>query len=158
MNMKINLNKSCLFVFIFLGLIHVASATHAVSNEIQWQTYQNGITTAKSEGKKIFLHFFASWCGYCKIMDQKTFKDASVVQYLNENFIPIKVDADQQRELAIQYRVTGLPSNWFLQTDSEKIANRPGYISPEEMVSFLKFIHTDSYKKMNLSEFLQTRK
>jgi len=158
MNMKINLNKSCLLLFISLGLIHVASATHAISNEIQWQTYQNGITSAQSEGQKIFLHFFASWCGYCKIMDQKTFKDASVVQYLNENFIPIKVETDQQRELAIQYRVTGLPSNWFLQTDSEKIANRPGYISPEEMFSFLKFIHTDSYKKMNLSEFLQIRK
>jgi len=57
----------------------------------------------------------------------------------------------------MQYRVSGLPSNWFLQTDGEKIATRPGYISQEEMISFLQFIHTDSYKKMNLSEFLQTR-
>jgi thioredoxin-related protein len=156
--MKKNIRKKCLLLFLFLSLIHISSATHALSTEIQWQTYQNGIATAKSEGKKIFLHFYATWCGYCKIMDQKTFKDASVVQYLNENFIPIKVDADQQRELAMQYRVSGLPSNWFLQTDGEKIANRPGYISQEEMISFLQFIHTDSYKKMNLSEFLQTRK
>ncbi|MBA4367147.1 MAG: thioredoxin [Desulfobacterium sp.] len=156
--MNKNFCKGFLLLFFFLGLIHIASATHAVSDEIQWQTYQNGIANAKSEGKKIFLHFYSTLCGYCKIMDQKTFKDASVVQYLNENFVPIKVNADQQRELAIQYRVTGLPSNWFLQTDSEKIANRPGYIAPEEMISFLKFIHTDSYKKMSLSEFLQIRK
>ncbi len=155
--MNIHDCKKCLLLLLFLGLIHISSATQAASNEIQWQNYEKGIAAAKAEGKKIFLHFFTTWCGYCKIMDQKTFKDISVVQYLNENFVPIKVDADQQKELAIQYRVSGLPSNWFLQTDGEKIATRPGYISQEEMISFLKFIHTDSYKKMNLSEFLQAR-
>ena len=80
------------------------------------------------------------------------------LQYLNENFIPIKVDSDKQRALAQQYRVRGLPTNWFLQTDGEKIASRPGYISPEQMIDFLQFIHTDSYQKMSLNEFLQNRK
>lgn len=156
--MKHFLIKHCLIVFLFLGLIHISTANNVLSSEIKWASYQNGMTSAKAEGKKIFLHFYASWCGYCKTMDQKTFKDVSVIQYLNENFIPIRVDSDQQKELTMQYQVRGLPSNWFLQTDGEKIANRPGYISPEQMIGFLRFIHTDSYKKMNINEFLQNRK
>lgn len=150
--------KNCLIIFLFLGLIHISIAGNVVSSEIKWASYQDGISSAKTEGKKIFLHFYASWCGYCKVMDQKTFKDIAVIQYLNENFIPIRVDSDQQKELAVQYGVRGLPTNWFLQMDGERIANRPGYISPEQMIGFLQFIHTDSYQKMNINEFLQSRK
>jgi thioredoxin-related protein len=156
--MKKNISKSWLLPFLIFGLIHISYTTHAIAGEIKWLTYENGITAASAEEKKIFLHFYANWCGYCKVMDKKTFKDASVVKYLNENFVSIKVNSDKQRKLAIQFRVRGLPSNWFLQNDGEKIANRPGYISPKQMISFLQFIHTDSYKKMNLKEFVQTRK
>jgi len=156
--MKLHIRKHWLLPFLLFGLIQISNTPQASSSEIKWLTYDNGMTAAKTEGKKIFLHFYAAWCGYCKKMDLKTFQDASVVQYLNENFVPIKVNSDKQKRLAMQFRVRGLPSSWFLQDDGGKIANRPGYISPKQMMSFLQFIHTDSYKKMNLNEFLQTRK
>ena len=155
--MKPMMIKKILVGLLFLGLIHAAWADGAAAEEIKWMTYKQGMESAQAAGKKIFLHFYASWCGYCKTMDQKTFKDDSVVRYLNENFTSIKVNTDQQQDIAIRYRVRGLPSTWFLQTDGEKIANRPGYIAPEQLIGYLRFVHTDSYKKMGIREFLKSQ-
>ena len=77
--MKPILFKNSLIFFLILGLIYISRPGHATASEIKWLSYENGITSAKAEGKKIFLHFYATWCGYCKTMDQKTFKDDSVI-------------------------------------------------------------------------------
>jgi thioredoxin-related protein len=138
-------------------IIKISFAGNAAEQEINWYSYQKGIAAAKTEDKKIFLHFYADWCVYCKIMNNKTFKDTSVVEYLNKNFISIRVNSDKERELAQQYKVRGLPTNWFLMETNEKIASRPGYIPPSEMILYLKFIKTDSYQKMTLKNFMNNR-
>lgn len=133
------------------------ASKNEVSNEIKWFSYDTGKAAAKKEGKKIFLHFRADWCSYCRLMSKETFKDPAVIAYLNANYIPITVNSDKETGLAQKYKVQGLPLNWFLEENGEKIGNRPGYISPSDLISFLKFIHTNSYKTMTLSRFLRDR-
>ncbi len=147
----------CLSSLLFIVTIQISSAGNAAKQKIKWYSYAKGIAAGKAEDKKIFLHFYADWCGYCKIMKNKTFKDTSVVAYLNKNFISIKVNSDREKALAQKYRVRGLPTNWFLKETDEKIASRPGYIPPSEMILYLKFIHTDSYQKMTLKNFSKNR-
>ncbi len=40
----------------------------AMANQINWQTYEQGIEIAKKQNKKIFLYFHADWCKYCEKM------------------------------------------------------------------------------------------
>jgi thioredoxin-related protein len=128
-----------------------------VSQEgIKWHTYEEGMALGKNEKKKVFLSFYADWCRYCKVMDSKTFKDDSIVSYLNENFIAIKVNSDMERKLAASYRVTGLPSTCFIAETGENIGSQPGYIPPETMLPLLKYINTDSYKKMDWQKFMES--
>jgi len=138
-------------------ILNDKASKNEVSNDIKWFSYDNGMAAAKKEGKKIFLHFRADWCSYCRLMAKETFKDPAVIAYLNANYIPITVNSDKETGLAQKYRVQGLPLNWFLEENGEKIGNRPGYISPSDLISFLKFIHTNSYKTMTLSKFLRDR-
>jgi len=147
----------CLSSLLLIVIIQISFAENTTKQAINWYSYDKGIAAGKAEDKKIFLHFYADWCAYCKIMKNKTFKDASVVDYLNKNFISIKVNSDRERELAQKYRVRGLPTNWFLKETNEKIASRPGYIPPSEMILYLKFIYTDSYQKMTLKDFIANR-
>lgn len=141
-----------LLLCVVLGLV-VGSATAARADKINWYGYDAGISKAKKEGKKIFLHFYADWCKFCRTMEQQTFADNAVISYLNEHFVSIKVNSDNDRGTAMKYRVRGLPANWFLEEDGEKIGNRPGYVTAEDLISFLRFIHTNSYKKMSLKAF-----
>lgn len=152
------------FLVVFLcGLLILTGSVLAGTDEnkpegIKWLTYDNGLSAAKKEGKKIFVHFYANWCGYCRAMEKKTFQDANIIGYLNKNFIPIKVNTDKEQNVAVKYGVRGLPSNWFLKKNGDKIGNRPGFIPPEDLMAFLEFIHTDSYKKMTFQAFSEARK
>jgi thioredoxin-related protein len=120
---------------------------------IKWHSYNDGMALGKDKNKKVFLNFYADWCGYCKQMDSKTFTDKSVISYMNENFIPVRVNADKEMKIAAQYEVRGLPVSWFIAESGESIGSQPGYIPPDMLLPILKYIHTDSYKKMSFDKF-----
>lgn len=110
------------------------------AKEIAWQSFADGMARGNSENKKIFLHFYANWCGVCRIMENNTFKDPVVIAYINENFIPIKVNADREQETSRIFRVRALPDNWFIDEDGKPIGHRPGYIPPKKLTGILKML------------------
>ena len=111
------------------------------SDSIKWYSYEEGKVLAKIEKKKVFLHFYADWCGFCLKMAKVTFRDATVVTSLNKDFIAIRVDFDEESATAEKYGVKGLPANWFLTQMGQPIVNIPGYIAPEALLSMLREVN-----------------
>jgi len=153
--MKYKLTGLMLAAIFFLGLF--LSGSPSASGSIQWRTYETGMELGKKENKKIFLHFWAEWCDSCKKMAKETFTDSGVIAYLNKNFISIKVNSDKERALVTEYKVRGLPDNWFIAEKNEVIGNQPGYMPPDKLLPLLRYIHTNSYKKMTYSKFLDMK-
>jgi thioredoxin-related protein len=122
---------------------------------IQWMSYAEGRKRSETENKKVFLVFNADWCRYCLQMEKETFRNPSVIAYVNRNFVPISVNSDKQRGIAAKYNVMGLPNLWFLTANGDRIANYPGYLSAKEMLIFLKYIKSDSYQTMSLQAFME---
>ena len=143
-----------LVCFLLIGLICLSHPFPAAAENIKWYAYDKGLALGKAQKKKVFLHFWAEWCDYCTKMAQDSFKDAKVVAYINTNFIPIKIDFDRKRRLATDYAVRGLPNTYFLKADGEIIGNLPGYIPSKMLYTILKYIYTDSYKKMSLQKYM----
>jgi len=141
-----------LFV-IFLVLTAITLPSANARNQIQWRSYEDGKSLAQSESKKIFLNFRADWCTYCLNMEKKTFTDADIVAFLNSNFINIKVDVDREKSVARKYNIQPLPDTWFLTETGVVIGNRPGYLSPQDLLPLLRYIHTESYQKMSFKQF-----
>lgn len=110
------------------------------AERINWHTYDEGVALGKTEKKKVFLHFYANWCFFCRKMAKETLQDPSVVSYLNKNFISIRVDCDKDRKTASMYGVRALPSTWLLTEKGERIGHVPGYIAPDRLLSILKQI------------------
>lgn len=126
-----------------------------VAGDIQWIAYEEGLSRAKSGGKKVFVNFYADWCRYCKQMEQTTFEDKRVISYLNDHFVPIRINTDKKPKRAADFGVQSLPVSWFLTEEGERIGNQPGYLSADTLLSLMKFIHTDAYEKMRFNEFLK---
>jgi len=128
-------------LFVTLCLVICFSSAAYASDRVKWYSYEEGKALAKIERKKVFLHFYADWCGFCLKMAKETFRDSAVVSYLNENFIAIRVDFDKETATAEKYGVTGLPSNWFLTEMGQPIGSIPGYIAPDALLSLLREVN-----------------
>ena len=136
-----NLKYISCALFIALSLPMGFLGDTAAVEVINWRSYEEGLVVGKAEKKKVFLHFYADWCVYCGKMAKETFQDPAVISYLNNNFIPVRVDTDQEPATAGQYGVTGLPSTWFLTEMGEAIGTVPGFIPPDALLSMLKEIN-----------------
>ncbi len=132
-------------VLIITSYIVVFSFSLAyASDSIKWYSYDEGQVLGKAEKKKMFLHFYADWCGFCLKMAKETFQDAAVISYLNDHFIAIRVNSDKEPDIAMNYGVMGLPANFFLTEMGQPIANIPGYIPPDALLSMLKEVNAIS--------------
>jgi len=133
MKIKCVLSSLCvMLLFLMFSKVCVGGA-----ETIHWRTYDEGIRMAKIDGKRVFLHFYANWCFYCRKMTRETFQDPSVIEYLNQNYVSIRVDADENRRTVSIYNVQALPSTWLLTKQGEKIGNVSGYISPNQLLEIL---------------------
>jgi len=125
------------------GLLSAFFPSAAFTKGIRWQSYADGMARAKSENKKVFVHFYADWCSTCKIMENKTFKDPAVIAALNQDYIPVKVNVDRNRKISEMFRVRLLPDTWFIAENNEIIGHRPGYIRPEQLKVLLKMFNEE---------------
>ena len=125
-------------VFVFIMLTLGLSIPASGLEDIKWYNYNEGITLGRIEKKKVFMHFYADWCIYCRKMANETFQNPAVVAYLNKNFIAIRVNFDNEKEIVSRYGVRGIPSNWFLTEGGEIVRVIPGYIAPKALLSMLK--------------------
>lgn len=137
----------------------LAAETAEVKNDgsrIVWTPMSEGLERAKSEDKHIFLYFYADWCTYCTKLKKTTFRDKEVLAALAQDFVSISVNTDKHREMAKQWRVTGLPSLWFLKPDGTRIGNIPGYIPARSMSKTLDFIRSKKYETTEFHDFIMS--
>jgi thioredoxin-related protein len=125
-------------------LILVLPCGSAVSQDVQWHSYGEGMPRGKFEKKKVYIHFYADWCSACRQMQKHTFGDPNVAALLNEDFIAIRVNADREQETATLFRVRALPDNWFIAENGEIIGHKLGFIPPEQFSTMLKLMMDES--------------
>jgi thioredoxin-related protein len=138
--LKMILKTFGLASLLVLVFILTTTAGHADSDSVKWYSFDEGMVLGQSQEKKVFMHFWAEWCGYCRRMEKTTFSNSAVIAKLNENFISIKVNYDREKRLVTMFKVGGLPDNWFFSKDRKDIKHRPGYIPPEKFLLMLKKI------------------
>jgi len=111
---------------------------------IQWHEWgQEAFRRAQTEDKLILLDLTAVWCHACHVMDRTTYANPRIIQLLNANFIPIRVDTDQRPDLEARYRAGGWPTTNLLLPTGEILfqANALEFEEMEEMLHQVKSIY-----------------
>jgi uncharacterized protein YyaL (SSP411 family) len=112
------------------------------ASEIQWRQWgEDAFREAKEMGKPVLLSLSAVWCHWCHVMDETSYSNEGVIKYINEHFIPVRVDNDQRPDVNARYNMGGWPTTAFLTPEGEVLAGAT-YVPPEKMLELLPQVYT----------------
>lgn len=130
--------------FIVLGLIALIGISRLVGHQsegterVPWQSDFAAARAASAQrNKPILLYFTATWCGPCQEMKRTTWADERVAAALAD-FIPVKIDINEQRQLVEEYHVKGIPRMEVVMPDGNRKLLSEGYVTAEQFLALLK--------------------
>lgn len=83
-------------IFLYTILVTLTTSVFAQKHKgpINWLSLEEADSMYKVQPRPMFIDVYTDWCGWCKRMDASTFQDEAVAKYLNDNFYPVKLDAE----------------------------------------------------------------
>ncbi len=142
------------------------------NDPVDWRLWGKEILRqAKEENKLIFLSIGYFSCHWCHVMQRESYSDKNVGKYLNENYIPVKVDRELRPELdrrmisfveAVRGRA-GWPLNVFITPDGYPITGFT-YLPKQDFKNVIQRLNAQwvekhvEYSSIAKSFFLQTER
>lgn len=110
--------------------------TFAQGIEFTHGTWSEILKIAEESNKPIVVDAYASWCGPCKWMAANTFTNEEVGDFVNENFVPYKMDMEKGEgvDFAKKYNVRAYPTILFFNPSGELVHKGVGAL---DAVGFL---------------------
>lgn len=148
------------------------------ADEVKWMTLDEVQAAMKKKPKKVWVDVYTGWCGWCKVMDQKTFSNPNVIKYVNDNFYMVKVDAEQKEDIRFlgkmyayqpERRVNAFaiellqgqlsyPSGVFMEENFQNPQIVPGYLDVPNFEMIIKYLGEGAYKTTKFEDWQQTFK
>jgi len=113
---------------------------------VNWREWdETAFADAKAQDKPVLLGISAVWCHWCHVMDRGVpgdqthtgvYTNPAIAEYINQNFIPVRVDNDQRPDINARYNMGGWPTTCFLTPDGDVIYGGT-YFAPNQMRQIL---------------------
>ncbi len=158
-------------IFLFLTNFSVNG-----SGNINWYHIEKAQELNKKEPKKFLIDVYTDWCGWCKKMDNTTFSHPEIAQYINENFYPVKLNAESNQSIEFAGKTyvnkgqgrrpthqlaIGLlqgkmsyPSIAYLNENLQLLSAVPGFHRPADFEPIIKFFGEEAYKEQSWESFM----
>lgn len=139
--------------------------------EINWITLDQVQEKMKKNPKKVYIDVYTPWCGWCKVMDQKTFTNPGVISYINKNFYAVKLDAEQADSIHFMGGHYGLegrtnqfaiqllrgqmsyPTTVIMEENFQNPQPIPGYQDVKAIEPILKYLGENHHKTTPWEEY-----
>ncbi len=121
-------------------LVSVSAAAQAQEVKFHNGKWADAITMAAPEQRLIMVDAYTDWCGWCKVMDKKTFTDPRVAGLLNSRFIAVKKEMEKEadgQKLAMKYHVNSFPTILFFNHEGKLIYVSHGYEPADDFLKTL---------------------
>lgn len=129
---------------LIFGLYSPCLSANEITNDDSFEFLDIPITEvqqlAGQQQKLYFILFTAEWVMPCQWMEENTFNNQALSQYIESVYLPVKVDVNQQegKILQQQYEVTALPSILAFSSRGLYLGKQEGALEAEELLEWLK--------------------
>lgn len=164
-----------IIALVILGVFGFQVQAQQMDGQVEWVTLEQLDSIYKAQGsdtldRKVFVDFYTDWCGWCKKMDQTTFKVRWISKYLNEKYYAVKFNAEQKEPVSLagkEYTFVpngrrgyntfaseilggklSYPSFALLNNDLEKVQVIPGYQDANNFIRILTYFGGNYHTKM----------
>ncbi|UKJ06794.1 thioredoxin family protein [Solitalea lacus] len=113
------------------------------------------LAKAKAENKMVFIDFYTSWCGPCKMLSNEVFPQAKVGSYFNSQFINCKIQCDDKGvgvELGKKYQINAYPTLMFIDKNGAIVHSTAGAPSADGLIELAK---TAANPERNLASLIK---
>ena len=164
-----------MLVFISLFVLTISSADKPApkAEKLQWMTLKEAQQAMLKERKPILIDLYTDWCGWCKVMDKKTYTNAKVIAYLQQNFYPVKLNAETREAvnwnektynfnasnrtndfaIFLTYGRLSYPTTVIIPTDNSGPQPVPGYLEPKDLELIVRYFGDGKYGKQSFEEY-----
>jgi thiol:disulfide interchange protein DsbD len=102
------------------------------------QDLEGALAKAKAEHKVVLVDIYAEWCAQCKELDEQTWPDPAVRQWLAQNAVAIRIDTDARRkDLAAKLQIRSYPTVLLLDAEGRELRRLLGFQKPGTMKAWL---------------------
>lgn len=137
--------------------------------KIKWLSLPEAETLMKTKPRYILVDIYTNWCGWCKRLDQVTFQNPDIIEYINDNYYAVKLNAETKESIVVggkeyKYLTQGnrgmnelaialtngqvsMPTLVVLGKDFAQQGIIPGYQEPEAMDKILHYFAGGFYEK-----------
>ena len=88
-------------IFLSVLILSAFSFTYKV-DKVQWYSWEDAMEMSKSEQKKIMVFIHTEKCNWCMKMENSTFNETHISSYLNDNYLPVKLNAQLKDPVMFQ--------------------------------------------------------
>jgi len=162
-----------LFLSAFVLSFSSADKPAPTAEKLKWMTLAEAREAMAKEKKPVLIDLYTDWCGWCKVMDKKTYTNAKVIAYLREHFYPVKLNAETKESLNwnektynfnaanrtndfalfLTYGKLSYPTTVILPLDNSGPQPVPGYLEPKELELFVRYFGDGKYGKQPFEEY-----
>lgn len=110
---------------------------------VKWYPIDSGLKIAQQNKQMVVADFYTDWCGWCKRLDETTYKDKQVLSALNKNFVAVKANAEDGgagQAAAQKLGIAGFPSIVFMQSNGNPVYTVVGYRPANKFIKILDFV------------------
>lgn len=162
-------------IFAFVLISWLLWGSSMAQSTVNWVSWDEAMALHAKEPRKIMIDVYTDWCGWCKVMDNKTFSHEVVADFLNEKFYAIKLNAEQREDITFQgktfrYIAQGnrgyhelaaallnnqlsFPSVVILDEKVNMLQLIPGFRKAKEFDIMLKYFGTDAFRNQTWEAF-----